>query len=112
MDGISRREALDTTKILEVEIPIQGAQQMETKDAVGRKNYLRRAAPRISIVILALGFSVLGILSLMNKHQVCAASGLTFEDASSIIGGTASFMLGGIFLIAGCLRWDRSFLGN
>jgi hypothetical protein len=112
MDGISRREALDTTKILEVEIPIQGAQQMETKDAVGRKNYLRRAAPRISIVILALGFSVLGILSLMNKHQVCAASGLTFEDASSIIGGTASFMLGGIFLIAGSLRWDRSFLGN
>jgi hypothetical protein len=112
MDGISRREALDITKILEVEILIQGAQQMETKDAVGRKNYLRRAAPRISIVILALGFSVLGILSLMNKHQVCAASGLTFEDASSIIGGTASFMLGGIFLIAGSLRWDRSFLGN
>jgi hypothetical protein len=37
----------------------------------------------------------------MNKHQVCAAGGLTFEDASSIIGGTASFMLGGIFLIAG-----------
>jgi hypothetical protein len=47
MDGISRREALDITKILEVEIPIQGAQQMETKDAVERKNYLRRAAPRI-----------------------------------------------------------------
>ena len=85
---------------------------METKDAVGQKNYLRRVAPRISIVILALGFSVLGVLSLMHKHQVCAASGLTFEDASSIIGGTASFMLGGVFLIAGTLRWDRSFLRN
>jgi hypothetical protein len=85
---------------------------METKDAVGQKNHLRRAAPRISIVILALGFSVLGVLSLMNKHQVWAASGLTLEDASSIIGGTASFMLGGIFLIAGSLPWDRSILGN
>jgi hypothetical protein len=85
---------------------------METEDTVGQKNYLRRAAARISIVILALGFSALGVLSLMNKHQVCAAGGLTFEDASSIIGGSASFMLGGIFLIAGSFRWYRPFFWN
>jgi hypothetical protein len=112
MDGISRREVLDTMKILAVESPVEKAQQMETKDALRQKNYLRKAASRISIVILALGFSILGGLSLMNKHQVCAASGLTFEDASSIIGGTASFMLGGIFLIAGSVRWNRSLMGN
>jgi hypothetical protein len=85
---------------------------METKDGLGQRNYLRKAAPRVSVVILALGFCVLGLVSLINKHQVCAATGITFENASSIIGGTLSCMLGGMFLIAGSLRWDRSNMGN
>jgi hypothetical protein len=85
---------------------------METKDARGQRFYLRKIAPRISVVFLALGFCVLGLISLINKHQVCAATGLTFENVSSIIGGTLSCVLGGIFLIVGSLRWDRSNLGN
>jgi hypothetical protein len=69
---------------------------------------LGRTAARISIVILALGFSLLGFLSLTNKHQVCAEDGISFEHAFSIIGGTTSFLLGWIFLIAGTLNWKRS----
>ena len=85
---------------------------METKDARGQRFYLRKVAPRISFVLLALGFCVLGLISLINKHQVCAATGLTFENASSIIGGTLSCVLGGIFLFVGSFCWDRSNLGN
>jgi hypothetical protein len=82
---------------------------MEIHDSAGQRNYLRSTAPRMSIVILALGLSVLGLLSLIYKHQPCAETGLSFENVLSIIGGAASFMLGGIFLIAGSLHWNRWF---
>jgi hypothetical protein len=85
---------------------------METKDAIGSRSYLRKVAPRVSVVILALGFCLLGLVSLINKHQVCAATGITFENVSSIISGTLSCMLGAMFLIASSLRWNRSNMGN
>jgi hypothetical protein len=81
---------------------------METIKALGQKSSLGKTVARLSIVTLALGFSLLGLLSLLNKHQVCGESGLTFENALSIIGGTMSFLLGGLFLIVGVFHWDHS----
>ncbi len=81
---------------------------MEMNNALGQKHDLRKTIVRLSIVTLALGFSSLGFLSLLNKHQVCGESGITFEDALSIIGGTTSFMLGGMFLVVGAIHWNRS----
>jgi hypothetical protein len=79
---------------------------MEINDVVTQQNRLGRTAARTSIVILALGFSLLGFLSLINKHHVCGEHGITFDNAFSIIGGTTSFLLGGFFLIAGYLHWN------
>jgi hypothetical protein len=81
---------------------------MKINNAPGRGVDLGRTVVRISILTLALGFSLLGLLSLLNKHQVCAESGISFENALSIIGGTTSFMLGGIILIVGTLHWYHS----
>lgn len=105
---ISRREAQDTMKILAAKSDPEKAEKMETISALGQKHDLRKTVVRASIVTLALGFTLLGFLSLLNKHQVCAESGLTFENALSIIGGTTSFMLGGLFLIVGVFHWDHS----
>jgi hypothetical protein len=88
---------------------LEKAHKMAVIYAQGQKRDLRKPVVRLSIVTLALGFSLLGLLSLLNKHQVCAESGITFENALSIIGGTTSFMLGGIFLVIGAFHWDRSF---
>jgi hypothetical protein len=85
---------------------------MEINGPVRQRNYLKRTASRISILVLALGFLILGLLSLIKKHEMCVETGFSYENALSIIGGTASFMLGGIFLIAGSLRWDRLFPTN
>jgi hypothetical protein len=82
---------------------------MEINDAIAQKNCLGRTAARISIVILAIGFALLGCLSLINRHQACAGSAISFEDGLSIIGGTTSFVLGGIFLVAGSVPWNSSF---
>jgi hypothetical protein len=95
-------------KILAAKSDLEEAEEMQTINALGQKHSLGKTAARLSILTLALGFSLLGLLSLLNKHQVCAESGITFENASSIIGGTASFMLGGLFLIFGLFHWDDS----
>ena len=105
---ISRREAPDTMKILAAKRDLEKAEEVEAMNALGQKHDLRKTVVRTSIVTLALGFTLLGLLSLLNKHQVCAESGLTFENALSIIGGTTSFMLGGLFLIVGVFHWDHS----
>jgi hypothetical protein len=105
---ISRREAPDTMKILAAKSDLEKAEEVEAMNALGQKHDLRKTVVRTSIVTLALGFTLLGLLSLLNKHQVCAESGLTFENALSIIGGTTSFMLGGLFLIVGVFHWDHS----
>jgi hypothetical protein len=57
---------------------------MEINDAIAQKNCLERTAARISIVILALGFTLLGFLSLISKHQVCAGNAASFENGLSI----------------------------
>jgi hypothetical protein len=49
----------------------------------------------ISLLGLALGFSVLGLLIVANEH----------DDSTSIIGGIIGILLGAAFLIAACLHW-------
>ena len=95
-------------KISAAKSDLEKAKKMDMNNALGQKHDLRKTAVRLSIVTLALGFCLLGLLSLLNKHQVCGESGITFENALSIIGSTASFMLGGIFLVVGAFHWDRS----
>ena len=72
-----------------------------------QNKHLRKTSTSVSIAILALGFSFLGLLSLINKHEACGANGLSLETAYSIIGGTTSILLGGLFVVAGSLYWNR-----
>ena len=93
-------------KTLAVENPCED--QMGINDsAEARKNYLERTVVRISVTMLGVGFSLLGFLSLVKNHHVCSETGISLEDAFSIFGGVTSFLLGGIFLIAGALHWNR-----
>ena len=56
---------------------------------------LEKISTAISLVGLALGFSVLGLLIVAKEHD-CGAS---------IIGGILGILLGATFLIAACLHW-------
>lgn len=96
-------------KILAAKSDLEKAEKTNMNNTLGQKHDLGKTVVRLSIVTLALGFSVLGLLSLINKHQVCGESGITFENALSIIGGAASFVLGGIFLVVGAFHWGHSF---
>ena len=56
---------------------------------------LEKISTTISLLGLALGFSVLGLLIVAKEH----------EAAASIIGGILGILLGAAFLIAACLHW-------
>jgi peptidoglycan/LPS O-acetylase OafA/YrhL len=56
---------------------------------------LEKISTAISLLALALGFSVLGLLIVAKEH----------EGATSIAGGILGIVLGATFLIAACLHW-------
>ena len=59
---------------------------------------LEKISTAISLVGLALGFSVLGLLIVAKEH----------DDGASITGGILGILLGAAFLIAACLHWKCS----
>ena len=62
--------------------------------AVTSQRHSKRKWP-ISLVGLALGFSVLGLLIVAKEH----------DGGASITGGILGILLGAAFLIAACLHW-------
>ena len=56
---------------------------------------LQKISTVISLVGLALGFSVLGLLIIAQKH----------DGGASITGGSLGILVGLAFLIAACLHW-------
>ena len=56
---------------------------------------LQKISTALSLVGLALGFSVLGLLIVAKEH----------DGGASITGGILSILLGAAFLIAACLHW-------
>ena len=59
---------------------------------------LEKISTAISLVGLALGFLVLGLLIVAKEH----------DGGASITGGILGTLLGAAFLIAACLHWKRS----
>jgi hypothetical protein len=62
-------------------------------------NQLRTLSTSLSLIILALGFSALGFVSLINKSG-CTVSIFSAENAYSLIGSGFSILVGATFLVA------------
>jgi hypothetical protein len=63
-------------------------------------NQLRALATRLSLVILALGFSALGFISFISKQPDYTSGIFSAENAYSFIGGSFSILVGVTFLLA------------
>ena len=68
---------------------------------------LKRALAGISLVMLALGFSLLGVLSFLNRLQGELAIESVVEQNCCIAGSAVSVFAGSVFLIAACVYWRR-----
>jgi hypothetical protein len=83
------------------------AADMEINHAVAQNKWLERTSTSISMVILALGFATLGLVSFRTKYQEGATNGLPFENAFSMIGSAISILIGATFLVAAYFYWSR-----
>ncbi len=66
---------------------------------------VQKISAGISLVILALGFSLIGLLSLTRGPLV--GDSLAFSPTSCVIGGWAGLAAGSIFLGAAFVYWRR-----
>jgi hypothetical protein len=75
--------------------------------AANTRRWLKRISTSMSLVILTLGFSLLGLLPLINRNRVGVVNTLSFENSSAVIGSSVSIVLGAAFLVAASLYWSR-----
>jgi len=78
--------------------------KVETPDSFVSRQVLQRIATRLSLVSQAIGFSILGILIIMDRHQA-DLSGLAGGSAVAMIGGISAILAGTVFLVATYLHW-------
>ena len=68
-----------------------------------RSKHVQKISAVVSLVILALGFSLIGLLSL--THGPLAGDSLAFSAISCVIGGWAGVGAGSIFFSAAFVFW-------
>jgi len=61
----------------------------------------------ISLVILSVGFSLLGIVSFLNRHFETEAASRCLDNGVCVAGSVVSLLTGTAFLVAACLYWNR-----
>jgi riboflavin transporter FmnP len=71
-------------------------------------NGLKQHSAGISLVILAIGFVLLGLLAFINRPERDLAASTLLENNGSVIGSIVSIFAGVIFLVAAWLYWSRS----
>jgi hypothetical protein len=67
----------------------------------------KRASAGLSLVVLALGFSLLGVFSFLNRLQGELAIMSAVEQNCCVAGSAASVFTGSVFFLAACMYWRR-----
>jgi hypothetical protein len=78
--------------------------KVETPDRLLSRQTLQRIATRMGLVSQSIGFLIVGILIIMNRHQADLNS-LAGGSPVAMIGGISAILLGTGFLIATYLHW-------
>ena len=80
------------------------AEGSDAKTEKPQRQALQSVAIGISLVSLAVGFSVRGILIILNRHQA-DLNDLGGGSAVAMIGGISALLVSAAFLVAACLHW-------
>jgi hypothetical protein len=95
---------MDATANFSLRFARPSESKIETTDWVLSRRVLQRIATRMSLLGEAIGFSILGILILMNRHQA-ELNGLSGGSAVAMVGGVAAFLVGTVFLVSAYVHW-------
>jgi hypothetical protein len=75
---------------------------IETLDRLLNREALQRIATLASLISEAIGFFVIGILIIVNRHQA-DLDGVSGGSLVAVVGGTSAILVGTTFLVAACL---------
>jgi hypothetical protein len=75
--------------------------------AANTRRWLKRISTSMSLILLTLGFSLLGLLTLINSSRKGAVNTLCLENSSAVVGSSVSIVLGAAFLVTAFLYWSR-----
>jgi|SRR6516164_5104234 hypothetical protein len=95
---------MDATATFSLRFARASDSKVERTDWLLSRQVLQRIATRISLVSEAIGFSVLGILIILNRHQA-DLNGFSGGSSLALAGGISAVLVGTVFLVAACVHW-------
>jgi hypothetical protein len=78
--------------------------KIETPNRLFNRQTLQMISTGVSLVSLSLGFSIFGILIIVNQHQA-DLNDLSGNSSCATVGGIGAILVGAAFLVAACLHW-------
>jgi hypothetical protein len=76
----------------------------ETLGRLLNRRTVRRIASATSLISQAVGFSVVGVLIILNRHQ-SDLNGLSGGSSVAMVGGIGAILVSAAFLVAACFYW-------
>jgi hypothetical protein len=95
---------MDATPNFSLRFARPSESKVKTTDWVLSRQVLQRIATRMCLLAEAIGFSILGILILVNRHQA-ELNGLSGGSPFAMVGGIGAFLVGKVFLGVACFHW-------
>jgi hypothetical protein len=95
---------MDATANFSLRFARASESKVESTDWVLSRQVLQRIATRMSLVSEAIGFSILGILIVVNRYQA-DLNGFSGGSSLAMVGGICALLVGTIFLVAVCVHW-------
>ena len=77
----------------------------KTPNRLFNQEALQTISTGVSLMSLSLGFSIFGILIIVNQHQADLNDLSGNSSLATIVGGIAAILVGTTFLVAACLHW-------
>jgi uncharacterized integral membrane protein len=77
----------------------------KTSNRLFNQQALQVISTGVSLISLSLGFSIFGILILVNQHQANLNDLSGNSSLATIVGGIGAILVGTTFLAAACLHW-------
>jgi hypothetical protein len=90
---------MDATADFSLRLPRASESKVETTNWLLSRQLLQRIATRISLVSETIGFSIFGILIIVNRYQA-ELNGFSGGSSLAMVGGICALLVGTIFLVA------------